>query len=143
MALLTKGRSQRSRRILSIKLLTTLIGVVCFGIALLVITPIYAASPAPLKTSGGGCTTFSQGESKVCVNAKKGQAVATASINQSSCPATVVIKLFDGSGLVDSTTDSGCGNFKGPSTPLKAGNEYVAQVIVDGSAIPSPRLKVS
>jgi hypothetical protein len=131
---------------LSIKLLSTLVGVVCLGIALLVITPTYAASGssvAQLKISGGGCTTFSGGKSKVCVNAKKGQAVSTASINESPCPASVVVKLFDGKGLVASTSGSGCGNFKGPTAPLKVGNEYVAQVVFDGAAIPSPRLNVS
>jgi hypothetical protein len=145
MAPLTKEQSQGSRSILSIKLLATLVGVVCLGIALLIITPSYAASGsnvAKLKTSGGGCTTLS-GESKVCLNAKNGQAVSTASVNLSPCPKSVEIKLFDNKGLVDSTSDSGCGNFKGPTVPLKSGNEYVAQVIVDGSAVPSPRLNVS
>jgi hypothetical protein len=145
MAPSTKEQSQGSRSILSIKLLAPLVGIVCLGIALLIITPSYAASGpsvAQLKVSGGGCTTFG-GKSKVCVNAKKGQAVSTASVNQSPCPKSVEIKLFDNSGLVASTKNSGCGNFKGPAVPLKAGNEYVAQVIIDGSAVPSPRLKVS
>ena len=144
MAPWTKEQSPDSRRILSIKLLATLVGVVCFGIAMLVITPSYAAqgsNAAKLKISGGGCTNLS--ESKVCVKAGNGQAVSSASIKERSCPKSVEIKLFDKNGLVASTSDSGCGNFKGPTAPLKSGNEYVAQVIIDGSAVPSPRLNAS
>ena len=141
MAPLMKERFQGFRRILSIKLLATLVGVACLGIALLVITPTYAA--AKLKTSGGGCTSLSGGKTKVCVNAKNGQAVATASVKESPCPKSVEIKLFDNNGLVASTTKSGCGNFQGPTAPLKSGNTYTAQVIIDGSAVPSPELKVS
>jgi hypothetical protein len=145
MAPLTKEQSQSSRSILSIKLLVTLVGVVCLGVALLIITPSYAASGsnhAKLKVSGGGCTTLS-GESEVCLNAEKGQAVSTASVKLNPCPKSVEIKLFDSNGLVDSTSGDGCGSFKGPNVPLEAGNEYVAQVVVDGSAVPSPRLNVS
>src|SRR5256885_4157738 len=94
MAPLTKEQSQGSRSILSIKLLVTLVGVVCLGIALLIITPSYAASGSnavKLKTSGGGCTTLSGGKSKVCVSAKNGQAVSTASVNLSPCPKSVEI----------------------------------------------------
>src|SRR5437667_7334512 len=103
MAPLTKEQSQGSRSILSIKLLATLVGVLCLGIALLIITPSYAASGsnvAQLKTSGGGCTTLSGGMSKVCLNAKNNQAVSTASVNLSPCPKSVEIKLFDNKGLV-------------------------------------------
>ncbi len=144
MAPLTKELSQGFRRIWSIKLLVTLVGVACLGIALLVITPSYAAAgsnAAKLKTSGGGCTSLSP--SKVCVNAKNGKAVSSASIKGSPCPKSVEIKLFDNNGLVASTTESGCGNFKGPTAPLKSGNGYTAQVIIDGSAVPSPTLTVS
>ena len=146
MAPLQKEQSQSSRRILSVKLLATLVGVACLGVALLVFTPIYAASgshAAQLKTSGGGCTSFTQGKSKVCVNAINGQAVTTATLNERTCPASVEINLFDRRGLVSSTKSSGCGDFKGPSIPLTAGNEYIAQVILDRTGISSPRLSVS
>ncbi len=144
MAPSTKEQSRGFRSILSIKWLVTLVGVVCLGVAMLVITPSYAAkgsNAAKLKTSGGGCTNLS--ESKVCVKAEKGRAVSSVSIKESPCPKSVEIKLFDDNGLVDSTSESGCGKFKGPSAPLKSGNEYTAQVIIDGSAVPSPPLKVS
>ena len=144
MAPLTKEQSRGFRSILSVKLLVTLVGIVCLGVAMLIITPSYAAKgshTAQLKTSGGGCTNLS--ESKVCVKAEKGKVVSSAVVKESSCPESVEIKLFDNDGLVDSTTESGCGKFKGPSVRLESGNTYVAQVIIDGSAVPSPRLKVS
>jgi len=144
MAPLTKEQSRGSRSILSIKLLATVVGIVCLGIAMLAITPSYAAkgsNATKLKTSGGGCTNISH--SKVCVKAEKGKAATSALVKESSCPKSVEIKLFDNDGLVDSTTESGCGEFKGPTAPLESGNQYIAQVIIDGSAVPSPKLKVS
>ena len=144
MAPLTKEQSQGSRSILSIKLLATVVGIVCLGITMLVITPSYAAkesNAAKLKISGGGCTNISH--SKVCVKAEKGKVATSALVKESSCPKSVEIKLFDNDGLVASTTKSGCGEFKGPTAPLESGNQYIAQVIIDGSAVPSPKLKVS
>src|SRR5437763_14280941 len=116
MAPLTKEQSQDSRSILSIKLLATVVGIVCLGIAMLVITPSYAAkgsNAVKLKTSGGGCTNIS--DSNVCVKAEKGKAVTSVLVKESLCPKSVEIKLFDNNGLVDSTTESGCGRFKGPT----------------------------
>jgi hypothetical protein len=143
---LLKKLSQGSQRRFSIQLLVTLVGAVSLGVAFLMITPIHATPGSfvsQAKISGGGCTTAAQGDLKICVNAKNGKAVSSATINLDPCPKEVLIKLFDDSGLVDTTTKSGCGKFSGPTAPLKKGNEFVAQVVADGSAIPSPRLKAS
>src|SRR5262249_43209042 len=118
MLLFLKKPSQSSQRPFNVKLLVTLIGTVCLGVALLVITPIHAASVLTTspqakqafasKISGGGCTG---GDLKTCIHAKNGQVVSEVFVTKStsqpalvpSCPTSVTLKLFDNSGGIAST----------------------------------------
>lgn len=107
-----REQSRGSRRSLSIKLLVSVVGVLCLGVAFMVITPIHAASqtdqPSAGQISGGGCTG---GDLKVCIHAKNGQVVSEVFVRKSTsepalvpfCPVSVTLKLFDNSGQIAST----------------------------------------
>jgi hypothetical protein len=153
---------------LSVKLLVTLVGAVCLGVAFLTFTPIYAASGsnaspqvkqlAAKKISGGGCTNS---DLKICLRAdsKKNQVASEVFVKKSSstpalvpsCPTSVTIKLFDNGGLIEApVVGHGCGHFSGPTVSIKPKDEYVAQVVAcfsadpaDCAALPSPRVKSS
>lgn len=162
-----KKRSQASRRPLSVKLIVTLVGAICLGVAFLMIAPTYAASVSPasqqMKQSAAGkgagflCTN---GDLKVCIRAdrNKGLVVSKVTVRKSTsqpalvpdCPFSVTIKLFDNSGqIADTLVGKGCGTFNGPTTSIQAGDTYVAQVVAcfsaaagDCGAVPSPDLNI-
>jgi hypothetical protein len=137
-------RSQGSRRPLSIKLLVTLVGVLCLGIALLVITPIYAAPTAKtssqIATSGGGCnaTTFKSPKVasrvvsvQICINVKGQNVVSETfvkSVKGSLCPDSVSLLLQDKIAPQSSSTFSGCGHFRSSSLPLQPDDTYFGHV---------------
>ena len=117
----------------SMKLIATLVGALCLGLAFLAVMQIQAASVSQIHPAGGGCSEsqFNGVSLKMCIAVKGDNVVSDGfvnTVNGSACPNSVSVLLQDKFTAHMPVSTHGCGHFRGPTLFLASNNIYLGHV---------------